>query len=411
MVDVDAQVQQKIDSVNAIITTALESAPTFMATLENIEATMPPYFIPNPQGLSLDPIVIDAVHPEAPDIDSIISELKAGEVEPFSAKDITDPKDYISAELLAMLPTIPDAPAEAEYSSGLLDALKEQLVNDVAGGVSGLSAEVEQAMWDRQSERDSQAFADAKDRMMSSWASTGFTLPDNVLNAMVADLVKKETDQRLDRSREITTDSFKMAVENRKFAITQGIVLESALMQHFNNVADRALKFLIARVDMSIKLFLAVIDGYKANAEAQLADVRLQVETERGRIDVYLAQLTTSKTQAEIASLKLDALTKKYGVDIQAYAAEIGKGEAFARITVEQQRMVAQNYLATFEASLQMAQQNLQTFMQGVGIRTQAATAGGNIYANYIASAINSLNAVMNMSSAHNETQDITGMQ
>lgn len=406
MVDVEAQVQQKIDSVNTIITTALESAPTFMATLENIEATMPPYFIPNPLALSLDPIVIDAIHPESPDIDSIISELKAGQIEPFSSNGITYPQDYISAELLAMLPSIPDAPTEAEYSSGLLDALKDQLINDVAGGVSGLSAEVEQAIWDRQSERDSQAFADARDRIKSSWASTGFTVPDNVLTALVSDLVKKETDQRLDRSREITTESFKMAVENRKFAITQGIVLESALMQHFNNVADRALKFLIARVDMSIKLFLAVIDGYKANAEAKLADVRLQVETERGRIDVYLAMLSTSKTEAEIAAIKLDALTKKYGVDIQAYSAEINKGEAFARITVEQQRLVAQNYIATFEASIQMAQQNLQTFMQGISIRTQAATAGGQIYANYIASAINSLNAVMNLSSSQN--QDIT---
>ena len=36
---------------------------------------------------------------------------------------------------------------------------------------------------------------------------------------------------------------------------------------------------------------------------------------------------------------------KKYGIDIQAYIADLNKAEANARITVEQQRMVAQIYL------------------------------------------------------------------
>ena len=197
-----------------------------------------------------------------------------------------------------------------------------------------------------------------------------------------------------------------MAVENRRFSITQGIVLESALMQHFNNVADRAIKYLIARVDMSTKLFMAVIDGYKANADAKLSDVKLQVEVERGRIDAYIALLNKSKTEAEIAGIKSDALVRKYGVDVQGYSAQVGRGEALARVTIEQQRIAAQNALSNFQAGLQNAQNTIAVFMQAAGLKKEAAVAGGQIYGNYISAALNSISGVISMSTAAETTDN-----
>jgi hypothetical protein len=278
------------------------------------------------------------------------------------------------------------------------------LVSDVEGGTTGLSEAVEDAMWDRQAERDSQAFADARERIMSAWGgATGFELPDNTLAALISDQATKEAYRQLDRSRDITVESFKLAVENRKFAITQGIVLESALMQHFNNVYERALRYTVARVETGIKLFLGVIDGYKANAEAKLADVRLQVEENKGQIDIYLGKLSKLKSEAEIAALKVEAVMRKYGVEMQGYTAEIGLAEGQARINVEVQKMALENYIAAMNADLTNAKLNLEAWQQKASLKTHAATAGGQIYANYIASAVNSLNAVMHMSSSYEE--------
>jgi len=239
---IDGQVSAKITSVNSVITTALAQSQTFMDTLQNIESLRPPFFTPGALTYTPDPIAIDVTLPEGPDMADIMAIQPSG-VEDFVPGTITQPADYISAELLGMLPVIPDAPTEADYSSDLLTALKDELLNDVAGGVTGISATVEQAMWDRHSERDAQVFADAMDRLKSAWAASGAVLPDATLIALAREKVTEAANQQLDNSRKITEESFKMAVENRKFSITQGIVLESALMQHFNNVADRAIRY------------------------------------------------------------------------------------------------------------------------------------------------------------------------
>ncbi len=407
MADVEAQVAGQIQKVTGIIDSALASSSSFLAGLQNMGGMIPPFMGINPTQYSPPTITIDEVAPESPNLSGAVGALTgSGQAENFTPGTITAPGDYINADLLANLPSIDTLDPQEDYSSALLSELQTQLLSDVAGGTTGLNASVELAMWERQSERDAQIFSDARDRLMSAWAAQGFALPDNTAAALITDLVTKEANQRTDRSREITTESFKLAVENRKFAITQAIVLESALMQYFMTMADRAVKFLIARTDLAVKVFLGTIEGYKANAEAKLADVRLQVETERGKIDAYIAQLNKNKAIAEIAALKLDALVKKYGVDVEAYRARIGRGEAIARVTVEQQRMIAQQYLEMFQAQLQAGKQNIETFVQTASIKERALTGGAQVLSNYIASAINALNAVVQLGYVKQDTTE-----
>ncbi len=406
--DVDLQVQQKINSVDNIISVALESSSTFLESLEDLEDLRPPFYLPNPQIYTPDTIPIDAIKPTPPDdLDTVVKDLKSGTMDQFSAKDIVIPNanEIIPDSIFTSLPSLDEFVPEEGYSSDLLDALKAKLQADIEDGATGLSAEAEDAIWARRGERDDQAWTDAADKFRGQWAAGGFELPDGVLAAGILDLATKQADANQDRSRDITSESFKMAVENNRFAVTQGIVLESALMQHFNNVADRAQKFVLMKTEFALKLFVTVVEAYKAREEARLANVRLQVESEKGRIEVFLGQLQKMKVDAEVAGLKVDAYVKKYSIDIEAYKAELSKAEVSGRITVEQQRIAAQNYLAALQAGLQQAKANLETFVQVAGIKVNAAVAGGNIYANYIAAAINSLNAVMTISTSAETTK------
>jgi len=403
-VDVESQVTAKISQVAEIIDTALASNGTFLQNLENMADQIAPYTLIASDAYVPPDIAIDVDKPGAPDIEGVLDDIQTGTIEDFSPKDIAASIQPISDEVKAWIPKPIDDYTESPYESQLLDALKSKLISDVTNGGTGLSAVVEQAIQDRQIERDDQRFRDARDKLASAFGVTGFEIPDNVLTAQIADLATKHFDAGIDRSRDITVKSFDLAQENTKFIIQQSIVLESALMQHFNQVADRTIKFLLGRAEVSASVFKALIEAYKVEADIYLADITGQTEIERIRIEAYQAKLSKYKTDADVAILKVRALVDKYGVDISAYTAEIGKGEALARVKVSQQQIIAQSFLATFQAAVEAARTNLQTWVSSKGIQASAAQAGGQIYGNYIASAVNSLNAVLHLSSQADQT-------
>jgi len=403
-VDIEAQVQNKITQVNEIITVALASAEVAVENLQEIANLRPPYVTGTIDPYTPEPITIDAIKPDAPDLEQQLAALVASNIEDVQIKDIELKVEPIPDDILAWIPK-PIEYTDPVYESQLLEALKQKLFDDLATGGTGLTPSIEQDMIDLNSERDAQIWRDARDKVLATWATTGFIMPDNVLNAAIRELISKEANALLDRSRDIRIESFKLATENKRFTIQQGIVLESALMQHFNATAERALRFVIASAETSATIYRSLIEAYKVQNEIALQDVQIQTEIEKLKIAQLQAKLDKYKTDADVAILKIKALIDKYQVDISAYSAELSKAEVMGRLNVSQQQMVATHYLSAFQSGLQAAKGNVDAFIGLTNVQTGASTSIGNIYANYVASALNSLSAVLNMSA--NQEQQI----
>ncbi len=384
-------------------------------------------------------------------IDTLEKSLEPANIDKFSPTEITPLNDSeilpdILSQLMPSMP--PDRSDEGDYQMAISSLISK--IESMMNG-EGFSPAAEAGIWDRRRERDDQAYADARDRFASSWAADGWDLPDGVLAAGMLDLATKGADARLDVSRDISVESYKAAAENTRFAVGQAVILESNFMQLFNSKWERAMRYVAIRADIGAKLFGMVIDSARAKAEIKLSDLRTKIELEKARIDDHTAQLEFEKTTAEISLqkvsmvkgfsdikladvqtqaeiekariddhiamlqkakteadiniAKLDALMRKYGIDIQGWSAGLSRDSAMAQITVEQQRIVAQNYLAQFQAGLESQRNNLQTFVQVANLRQMAATEAGRIIASYISAAMNSLNAVLHMDAGYSETK------
>jgi len=406
---VEDQIQAKFMELTDSINTAYESSRLFMGALEDMTSMRPGFFMPGIVNYNPPPISISAIRPGSPDGDvaTQITAMNSLNLMPtvpvtFDEVNIPLPDDY-----LAFIPKPTKDFHEESYVSSLQSTLESRLAAYLGSQGTGLSASVEQDIINRESERNAQAYADARRKLAATWLKSGWDIPDSVLNAQMADLAQKEADRNTDRSREIRIESFKMADENKKFYVQQAIVMESALMQFFNQKADRALRFVIENTAMAASIFKSLVESFIAENEVTLNHTKVLIEIERLNSQKEDRAIMELKTKADMSMSKLRAVIEKLGLMDSIYRTDIMKGEALSRLTVEQQRIVAQNYLASFQESVLAMKANLDASVQAMSIKEHAAVSGGNIYGNYLASMANSITGILSLSSTQ-QTQTKT---
>jgi hypothetical protein len=175
---------------------------------------------------------------------------------------------------------MPDMPpivydfTESLYTSNLGDKLTEVLLAELTNGSTGLTAVVESDIWNRESERDQQANADAKLKIAAMWAEGNSPLPDACLYALQAWADIRYQDTRLDKSRDVRIESFKRADDNAKFVKDLSMKYESVIREYMGKYWDRQLKkasdimnYGVLVYDALIKWKLALVELYKGDAQ------------------------------------------------------------------------------------------------------------------------------------------------
>jgi len=247
--------------------------------------------------------------------------------------------------------------SEAEYISSLLDATKSKLENDIVNGGTGLSEDVERAIFDRQKERDNEALQNAIDDTIDAWVARGLNLPDGIVVSHVDKLIRDYEHSKLDRSRDIAIKQAELAQSNTQFAITSATNLETILIQHADNVAQRALTSARAVCEVGIALFDAQVRNYNAKLDAfktqasvfesriraeiakaelyrnELEGYRIKGELQAQQVEIYKSQLAgisslinIYKTQMEASVLQNDINRSKiemFKSKIDAYSAQL----------------------------------------------------------------------------------------
>lgn len=246
---------------------------------------------------------------------------------------------------------------EDEYSSTLMTAAEAWLLDIVQNGGTGLAADVEQAMIDRALFRETEAFRENIENAADEFAASAFSRPPGALRAQI-DKIRADLQNRTeDLSRKILEDQANLAQTNTHFALTESLRHEATLLQHFNAVQDRALRYAIAVVDVAkevynlkVAVYTARWDGYKAEANVfgellratvveidrykALVDAELaKVEVDKAQVGLYQSQVSAiqmladfyrtslegAKIQADIEALTL----KTFEAEVQAFEAEI----------------------------------------------------------------------------------------
>lgn len=278
--------------------------------------------------------------------------------------------------------------SEDEYSSALLAKVTNGLSTWLDGG-TGLPDEVWDMIWARVTRGNAQIARRAEQEASEEWASRGFFMPVGGLNAAIARVRQEAINLDSEKLREIAIESAKMEVENLRFAMQQGVALETVLIGAHQQMAARALEAEKLMFDVAVNLFNAKVALYNAQIQGYSAKAQVyktQIEAALLTLERYKAELEGQKLIGEINQQavqlylgKLEAVTKA----IEVYKAQLEGVRTQVdvdRNRIEAFRALVQAYGEQVQAK-QLEYQAYQSQIQGELMKVQIYQSETNAFA------------------------------
>lgn len=224
-------------------------------------------------------------------------------------------------------PSIREYVPGAQYTSALLTATRSSLLDTIQNGGTGLNPSVEQAMWDREREREARARSDALaelDRM----EELGFALPPGVWNANRIKIATESDATNRGSSREIAIKQAELAYAAGKDRLDLAVNLEAKSMDYSNQVEQRLFEATRYATEAGISIYNAKVQAYAAFLDAYKTKVQIytaQVQAQIALVDVYKAEIEAEQAKGEINRVLVD----QYKAQIEAAmsAVEIYKAQ------------------------------------------------------------------------------------
>lgn len=259
------------------------------------------------------------------------------------------------------IPQLPDPP-QLNYpnvqTTDLLDLsfyrdLISKIRNILLYGDTGIPSSVEDLIMNKAVEREQMELAYAEEKVISTWAGRGFTLPNDIINDKLSEIREKFYYQRLQTSREIAIKRYDIAFEAVKLALTVG----SDLIKVATSLLDILPKVFVEIEKLKVEEYVAYINGIKSKLEATTAyndslvkaytgllqgeTVKLQAKEIDAKIDLSATELEIRRFYQE-AQLKLERSKAMLQIDLEK-----------SKLTAEQQKAVATLYSNVSSAILQ----------------------------------------------------------
>lgn len=225
-----------------------------------------------------------------------------------------------------VVPVIPFSFTEQQYSSPLADAVKAKLLQIIQADTpdSGLPAGVEQQLFDRGRQRESQNALRTRQEVASEFADRGFMEPPGIMAKRLLQVAQGNQGAANTVNREIIIRVHEVRLEQFRFAITSGIGFEQTLIQAHLAMEQRrfdAARFLFESV---LQIFNAQVALYNANVQAYQADAQVfrdRIQAELVKAEIYKAQIDAERVKGEInRSL------------VEQYVAQIGAIRSLAEV-------------------------------------------------------------------------------
>lgn len=235
--------------------------------------------------------------------------------------------DAADPVLTAVAPTIREYTPGAQYTSSLLTALKASLGQRITQGGTGLSPDVENALWNRNREREAKSYRDAVadiDRM----EALGYMLPPGIYLDARLKLATERDAQDRGHSREVMIKAAELELDNVKHALTTATQLEGDLINYANAVEQRlfestkyATEAGISIYNSQVQAFTAMVEAYRAKAQVYESKIRGEV----AKVDAYRALIAAEEAKASINRTLVEQY--KIQADVALSAIEIYKAE------------------------------------------------------------------------------------
>lgn len=354
--------------VGAPIVWSAPGLPTPFSETLSIEDILPAPFEEDPPALIFGTVpIFSDIAPDSPGIDiqfdmpDLVVELPTPpsllsiNVSPFDGVNIPT-LDITIPELTIDAPSIREYVPGAQYTSALLTSLRTRLQNTLDVGGTGLSPDVENAIWDRDRERAARAAADSL-AQLDKMEELGYSLPPGVYNDNRLKIFTESEYQNRGSSREVMIKEAELEQSNVNHALDVAVNLEGKLIDYTNQIEQRffdscryateagisiynarvqaygmfveAFKARISVYESQVRAELAKVDAYKAQMEAE----QVKADVNRALVDQFKAQIDAALSNVEIFKARIAAIQAKadiektkieiFGAQVSAYAAKV----------------------------------------------------------------------------------------
>lgn len=476
---IESTVSSLLDAVKAYGVGANDTAQAAISELKDLDIPLPSAFQVTINPLE-DPVFIMPPTPgsieglgEAPDIPEL------GDVD---SPDEPDLPGYELGELLEIvIPDVPvvefptldlaepiyeiDSPDLWEITTGDInvretpfDTIRAKLLSNVLTGGTGLSATVEDAIWARELEKNEQQLEDSMDKIRSTWAKMGFTLPDGLLANSLSELQRDYASKQIDRAREIAIEQAKLEQTNIFKSIEFGISLWGTLIEllikHEDllvRVQESTAKFANEYIRLQMETYASLVEAFKATAQvhetlvrASLAKVEVfktQIEGQKAigdvneqtikvyaeqirsntaliqaytaEVEAMVAKLNVEKAKVEANKLQMDAWATKANVLIAEYNGKVDVYRAGGQVAISEAEVRSKNAEATLQSAIAAAgisAKSLESYdriaLAGANVRMEAAKGIAAAASTLAAGALAALATGADMS--YKETKTVT---
>lgn len=291
-------------------------------------------------------------------------------------------------------------PQAGGYSSQLLTALKAKMLRDIVNGGSGLGADIEQQLWDRDEARSLLDHQKAMDRIRAEWSTSGLPLPDG---SLISALTQEEVDyvnRRGDQTKTIAIEMAKIADANTRFAVEQASRLEQILMSFQQTLQQRIFEASVATAKMQIETINAEIAKQRIMTDVYktIADVR--IEDAKAIVEIYTAQVQAYTAQIQAESTRIDSIVRTFLAQVEMYKADVSVYSALTDVEIK--ILDAQLRVAIERANLTLkdAELKIRQYEANKGLQIEAIKAEGSIAAQLVAGALAGIHASAQMSAS-----------
>jgi len=282
---------------------------------------------------------------------------------------------------------------DTTYVTALITALKSKLLNDINTGSTGVSADVENAIWYRNYERDLLASNESIDRISAEWSKRGFPLPDGVLTAQIDEEIINFGNKRMDVSRDVAIKSFELALQNSHFIIQQSIALEAHLMTFANAVAQRIYEVSKAVVESQISSFNSRVDKVAKQAAVIIEKAKAKIEYNLGLIKVYAEKVNAYSAKVNAESSRINAVARGYEAQVGVFNSIVDFETKKSDLTLNVIRTRLEQAVANANILIKDKEVEMKNYELINSLKEKAEEAIGAIVAQLTAGALASVHA------------------
>lgn len=244
-----------------------------------------------------------------------------------------------------------------EYTSALLDKVRGRTSAMLDGG-TGLPLAVASALRARAYSAVDQEELRAIQTATEEFAARGFSEPNGILVRRLAEVRQNNQNQRNALSRDIYIQDEQIAIENLRFAVTQGVALESQLFQAHNEWMRVAMDSAQFSWNVRVRVFEAQVSLANLNLQAYQTDVQVwreQLQAELTKLDAYRAELQAQQVIGELNQQQVQIYTERLravSTQVDLYRADLD---------------AARTVVATNQQLIDLERSKIQNFSERVG--------------------------------------------